>query len=67
LVFLLLSTIFYTGITQHLTYVQQGWSTPGFWNLSFVLAFVKVIFIIVGGFLLLFGITLPLFRKRLFP
>jgi hypothetical protein len=67
LLFLLLSTIFYAGMSQYLSGVQSGLNTPDFWNLSFVLAFVRVIFIIVGSFLLLFGITLPLFSKRLFP
>jgi hypothetical protein len=58
--FLLISTIFYPAISQWLLQLQDDTSiaAPSFWSLAFVLAFVRIIFIIVGVFLTGFGIFL---------
>ncbi len=64
-VFLLVSTVFYPPITQLLGNIQEnaGESIPSFWNLSLVLKFVRVIFLIVGVFLTLFGIGMFWVKK----
>jgi hypothetical protein len=56
--FLLVSLVFYSDITRLLTSVdeQAGWDTPSFWDLALVLRIVRVIFIVVGGLLVSFGI-----------
>jgi hypothetical protein len=56
--FLLISTLFYPAISQWLLQLQDDTSipAPSFWNLSFVLVFARIIFIIVGVFLTGFGI-----------
>jgi hypothetical protein len=67
LTFLLVSTVFYPSITQLLESVQglNSKSIPDFWDLSWVLKIVKIIFLIVGVFLIIFGIAA--FRmKKLF-
>jgi hypothetical protein len=58
--FLLISTLFYPAISQWILHLQDDISiaAPSFWNLSFVLIFVRIIFIIVGVFLTGFGIFL---------
>jgi hypothetical protein len=58
--FLLISTLFYPAISQWMLNLQDDISitAPSFWNLSFVLIFVRIIFIIVGVFLTGFGIFL---------
>lgn len=56
--FLLISLVFYSDITRLLTSVdeQAGWDTPSFWDLALVLRMVRVIFVVVGGLLISFGI-----------
>jgi hypothetical protein len=56
--FLLVSLVFYSDITRLLTSVdkQAGWDIPSFWDLALVLRIVRVIFIVVGGLLISFGI-----------
>lgn len=56
--FLLVSLVFYSDITRLLTSAdeQAGWDTPSFWDLALVLRIVRVIFIVVGGLLISFGI-----------
>ncbi len=63
--FLLVSTVFYPPITQWLHNLQEqnSSSVPAFWNLSLVLKFVKIIFLVVGIFLTLFGIGMFWFKK----
>jgi hypothetical protein len=58
--FLLISTLFYPAISQWMLQLQNDTSiaAPSFWNLSFVLTFVRIISIIVGVFLTGFGIFL---------
>lgn len=57
-IFLLVSLVFYYDITRLLTSVdeQAGWDTPSFWDLALVLRIVRVIFVVVGGLLISFGI-----------
>jgi hypothetical protein len=64
-VFLLVSTVFYATVANYLITSQSEitWNMPGFWNLAFVLSFVRVIFIITGSFLIIFGIALFLSKK----
>ena len=64
-IFLLISTVFYPSITTLLMNLQEQmhWSAPPFWNLSFVLIFVRIIFIIVGIFITGFGIALFWIKK----
>jgi hypothetical protein len=56
--FLLISLVFYSDITGLLTSVDEraGWDTPSFWDLALVLRIVRVIFVVVGGLLVSFGI-----------
>lgn len=63
--FLLVSTVFYSTIANYLITSQSEitWNMPGFWNLAFVLSFVRVIFIITGAFLTVFGVALCLSKK----
>jgi hypothetical protein len=58
-VFLLVSTAFYPSITDLLVGIQAGagGAAPDFWNLSLILPVVRVIFLIVGGFLTVLGIA----------
>ena len=55
--FLSIGTVFYPAITRWLIGAQGSgpWSTPHFWDLSLVLRTVRVIFLVVGAFLTLFG------------
>ena len=64
-VFLLVSTVFYPAITRLLIDLQEQMhlTAPPFWNLTWVLALVRIIFIIVGVFLIAFGIGI-LWLKR---
>ncbi len=65
-VFLLVGTIFYPAISRWLLDLQ-GQTTctaPSFWDLPLVLKVVRVIFIIVGAFLVAFGIGLIWLRRR---
>jgi|WetSurMetagenome_2_1015567.scaffolds.fasta_scaffold131256_2 hypothetical protein len=64
--FLLISTIFFHPITDALIGIQKQSTiaTPGFWDLSIVLKFVKVIFVCVGVFLTCFGIGMFLMKKH---
>jgi hypothetical protein len=62
LIFLLIGTIFYPPISQWLINMQG--SVPDFWNLPLILGIVRIIFIIVGGFLFAFGIGLLIFKLR---
>ena len=57
-IFLLVSLVFYPDITRLLTNAdeQTGWDTPSFWDLALVLRIVRVIFIVVGGLLISFGV-----------
>jgi hypothetical protein len=55
--FLLLSTIFYSDTTRYLLAWQDKIGTPEFWNLTVVLSIVRIIFVIVGIFLTIFGIA----------
>jgi hypothetical protein len=64
-IFLLVSTIFYPAINRLLLDFQgqMRWTTPPFWNLSWVLGIVRIIFIIVGIILTAFAIIM-LWLKR---
>ncbi len=66
LLFLLISTVFYPAITGLLLDIgkQAEPAAPAFRDLSFVLGFVRVIFIIVGVFLIGFGIGLFVLKRR---
>jgi hypothetical protein len=57
-VFLLISLVFYSDITGLLASAdeQLGWDSPSFWDLALVLRIVRVIFIVVGGLLISFGV-----------
>ncbi len=63
--FLLVSTVFYPSITELLSrmQVQAGRNIPEFWNLSLVLRIVRVIFLIVGAFLVVLGFTFIWIKK----
>jgi hypothetical protein len=65
LIFLLVSTVFYPAITQYLNNLQEkaGLIDPGFWGWTFALGMIKVIFIIVGVFLIGFGFLLVWLKK----
>jgi hypothetical protein len=65
-VFLLVTTVFWSAIIGSLLVIegQTGLTGPSFWNLATVLTFVRVVFIIVGIFLIAFGIGLFLLKKR---
>ena len=63
-VFLLITTVFWNAISGSLLAIQEQTTVPSFWNLAAVLSFVRLVFIIVGIFLLAFGIGVFLFRKR---
>jgi hypothetical protein len=65
-VFLLITTVFWNAIDRTLLHIQEhsDLTGPSFWNLANVLTFVRVIFIIVGAFLLVFGIGIFLLKKR---
>jgi hypothetical protein len=65
-VFLLITTVFWSAISGSLLAIQEqtGLNGPSFWNLEAVLTFVRVVFIIVGIFLLAFGIGLFWLKKR---
>ena len=65
--FLLISTVFYPAISQWLINLQQQTqaTAPHFWNLSTVLEIFRIIFIIVGIFLLAFGIAFPWLKKTI--
>ena len=58
--FLLVSTVFHPAITSYLLRMGEQTSAPPFWNLSIVLNIVRVIFLVTGGFLEVFGILLLL-------
>jgi hypothetical protein len=64
--FLLVSTIFWRPISQSLlaTPEQSNLVVPSFWDLTVVLTFVRVIFVIVGIFLLVFGCGVLWLKKR---
>jgi hypothetical protein len=55
--FLLVSTIFYPDTARILLSWEARIGTPDFWNLTVVLNIVRIIFIIVGFFLTIFGIA----------
>jgi hypothetical protein len=63
--FLLVGTAFYPAISELLLNIEKQITpaAPSFWDLSFVLGFVRVIFIIVGVFLIGLGIGF-FFLKR---
>ena len=61
--FLLISTVWYPAVVQFLNAIQARTAdAPDFWNLSLVLGFVRVIFLLVGVFLA--GFSVVLFRLR---
>ncbi len=64
--FLLVSTVLYPAITTWLTGVQGDIvsSAPPFWDLPLVLRAVRVIFLVVGVFLILFGIAAFWLKER---
>ena len=64
--FLLTATIFYPAVSSWLLDVQgqSPWTAPAFWDLPLVLKIVRVIFIIVGAFLVAFGIGLLWLKRR---
>lgn len=64
--FLLISTIFYPSITQSLLDLESrsSMSVPPWWDLTLVLKIVRVIFIIVGSFITVFGIGLFWMRMK---
>ncbi len=64
--FLLIGTVLYPAITGWLLDLQgqTTWTAPSFWYLPLVLKVVRVIFIIVGAFLVAFGIGLIWLRRR---
>ena len=64
--FLLVSTIFYPTIVQMLINLQEQMqlTVPPFWNLALVFSIVRIIFIIVGIFLTIFGIGILLLNRR---
>jgi len=66
-VFLLVGSAFYPSITELLGrfQAQAGWNIPDFWNLSLVLRIVRVIFLIVGAFLIALGIAFFWIKKSL--
>jgi hypothetical protein len=65
IVFLLISTVFYGPITDFLLSHQPAENPLPWWNLEWVLRAVQVIFIIVGIFLIAFGIAFNWFKKSL--
>jgi hypothetical protein len=63
--FLLVSTVFFPAVVQILSQLETRIAaTPDFWDLSFVLRFVRVVFFLVGIFLIGFGIALFWLRKH---
>jgi len=64
--FLLVSTIFSPDISGFLINLQQWTVTPPFWNLPVVLSAVRIIFMIAGAFLTLFGIGTVLMKRGIF-
>jgi hypothetical protein len=64
-VFLLVGTVWYPDIVRLLIKMQEqsSWAPP-FWDLLWVLGIVRIIFIIVGIFLIAFGIGLVWFKKN---
>jgi hypothetical protein len=58
-VFLLVGTVFYPSITELMVglQTQAGFTALEFWNLSLILGIVRVIFLIVGSFLMVLGIV----------
>jgi hypothetical protein len=63
--FLLISTVFYPAIVQILNHLETRIAaTPAFWDLSFVLRIVRVIFLLVGVFLTGFGIAMFWLRRH---
>ena len=64
--FLLISLIFFPSITQVLIDLQgeMNLTTPSFWDTSTVLKIVRIIFIIVGVFLTVFGIAFYWAKRR---
>jgi hypothetical protein len=63
--FVLISTVFFPAVGQILSHLETRIAaTPAFWDLSFVLRFVRVIFILVGVFLTGFGIAIFWLRKH---
>lgn len=64
--FLLVSTIFWRLISQSLMALEEQTSlaVPSFWDLAVVLTFVRVIFIIVGIFLVAFGCGVLWLKQR---
>ncbi len=64
-IFLLVSTVFYPSITDLLLGLQAraGQAVPAFWNLSWILSIVRVIFLIVGAFLAGLGIAFFWIKK----
>jgi len=66
IIFLLISILFYPSITQLLIDIQSqnSWTAPRFWDLTWVLMFVRIIFILIGVFLTGFGIGLFWMRRK---
>lgn len=66
MLFLLISTFFYKPVSEYLISLQSqhNLNTPQFWDLSLVLKIVRIIFIIVGTFLTLFGIAFFWIKNR---
>jgi fructose-specific phosphotransferase system IIC component len=66
-IFLAVGTIFYSDVARLLLKLQEqsNWAAPQFWDLSWVFGIVRIIFIIVGIFLIAFGFGIFWFRKRL--
>lgn len=64
--FLVISTVFYMPLREFLLNLQSqsNLNAPQFWDLSLVLTIVRIIFIIVGAFLTLFGIAIFLIKNR---
>ena len=64
-VFLLVSTAIYPSITELLgrLQAQAGQNIPEFWNLSLILGIVRVLFLIVGAFLVILGISFFWIKK----
>ncbi len=63
--FLLISTVFYPAVVQMLSHLETRIAaTPDFWDLSFVLRIVRVIFFLVGIFITGFGVALFWLRRN---
>ena len=63
--FLLISTVLFPAVGHVLSHLEtRTAAVPAFWDLSFVLRIIRVIFILVGIFLIGFGIAIFWLRKH---